>query len=740
MAKDDEFLRKFAAEIAAALREKEDGQRQDQRQNQPSVDESVEELYRALVFDEPLVDRIPNLPVVASALSRQLSTPTSSYAISNRLVNGILYLCNQHATTSAQQKTKAAEAEKDKNSDTNNLNRDNTTSYSTIQVAMAKLAFCILLEIPLQCCRENSSSSSHLKKIRHLLGTYKGTNRSSIARNDHQTEFATMGTENNPSKTQEEEKVDATKAEAHPSEETQQIETEEVWAAESDPSDFDYGDSIDTINEDTWQQAESDIDWLDPKVLSRQDPDMTPQQIRDAIGSLLQHASYTLLEPIFCLPQKETAQFTSKLTHLVLVLLQPRKESTNADSGIDDSLLGSSMDDAILSPLWILRDAAIYHGKNTARKAAPSNYEQSYLQVLQNLLAMDQAHLQDVGKLVTSQKEKPDLCVSSIVGLSSLSSWCASQSKPTSVTIEAIVDCMNDLEHIIERGQKHYKSNLPNTLIPILETLSGIHYDRLNNKNVTTAHCYKGSTIPQTFLNSGLLRQILALVASVNDENSHDKSSALGFHHALWGLCIAYPKIIGKYVFRHPGSSQIIRLYATYLDTSTPQNCVQCILWNVYGWYQCKESGGGGLSSLRKPGSVTPRKLTQDECSEVCQKAWTRLCNLVKEAIVGSETNTDASCERVIEEWGRLLVLASGTHIADDFKVLVDSSLLGDIASVIANQSSHNNETTESSNNDGKEDDDKPSRKQKTVSQAHKLLKKYKLFFQGTTSGSSKTD
>ena len=736
MGEDDDFLRKFAVEIAAALREKEDGQLQNQRQNQPSVDESVDELYRALVFDEPLVGRIPNLPVVASALSRQLATSTSSYAISNRLVNGILYLCNQHATTSAQKKSKVAETGNDKKTDTNNLNRDNVTSYSTIQIAIAKLAFCILVEIPLQCCRENNaSSSSQLKKIRQLLGSYKGTNRSNTSRNDESVEVTTKTSESEYSQPLEEEKVEATKTEAHPSEETRQIESEEVWAAESDPSDFDYGEGIDTINEDAWAQPESDIDWLDPQVLSRPDPDMTPQQVRDAIGSLLQHASYTLLEPIFCLPQKETAVYISKLTHLVLVLLQPRKESTNSDSDVDDSLfLGSSMDDAILSPLWILRDAAIYHGKNATRKSTIANYEQSYLQVLQTLLGMDQAHLQDVGKIAISRKEEPDLCVSSIVGMSSLSSWCASQIKPSSVTIEAIVDCMNDLEHIIERGQNHYKSNLPDTLIPILETLSGIHYDRLNNNNVGTAHCYKGSTIPQTFLNSGLLRQILVLVATINEEN------ALGFHHALWGLCIAYPKIIGKYVFRHPGSSQIIRSYATHLDTSTPQNCVECILWNVYGWHHCKESSSGGLSSLRKPGSVTSRKLTQDECSEVCQKAWARLCHLVKEAIVDSETNTDASCERVIEEWGRLLVLASGTHIADDFKVLVDSCLLGDIASVISNQSSQSNERIQSSNNDGKEDDDKPSRKQKTVSQAHKLLKKYNLFFQGTSSGSSKTD
>lgn len=753
MAEDDDFLRKFAVQIAAALREKEDGPVEGQRQNEPSIDESVEDLYRSLVFDEPLVDRIPNLPVVASVLSRQLSTSTSSYAISNRLVNGIIYLCNQHATTSAQQKKKEPAIENGKSADAQNLNRDEKPSHSTIQIAMAKLAFCILVDLPLQCCRENSSSSSHLKKIRRLLGSYKGTNRSKPVRREYQSEAVTKKNEEKDSKIKGEENIDTVNAEAHPPDDAQQKQTEEVWAVESDPSDFDYGESDNATSIDSWLQSESNVDWLDPKVLSKPDPNMTLQQIRDAIGSLLELASYTLLEPIFCLPQKEISHYISQLTHLVLVLLQPRKHSNSSGSYAsdnDDSLLvGSSMDDVVLSPLWILRDAAIYHGNGTIRKSSASNYEESYLQVLQTLLAMDQAHLQDMGKLSLSPKEEPDLCVSTIVGLSSLSSWCVTQRKPTQATIDAIVDSMNELEHIIERGHQIYRSNLPNTLIPILETLSGIHYDRLNNNNVATAPSYRGSRIPQILLNSGFLRQILSLIATVNDGNNNDKfvsSNALGFHHALWGLCIAYPKIVGKYVFRHPGSPQIIRSYTIRLDSAVPQNCVQCILWNVYGWHQCKESGGGGLSSLRKPGSsssVASRKLTQDECSEVCQKAWIRLCHLVKQALENSETNTDATSERVIEEWGRLLVLVSGTHITDYFKTLVDSSLLRDISSVISNQLAHSNDRIESSNADGKEDDDKddkPSRKQKTVSQAHKLLKKYNLFFQGTSSGSSKTD
>lgn len=747
MSEEDEFLRKFAVQIATVLREKEDSSAEQRRQNQPSIDESVEDLYRALVFDEPLIDHIQNLPVVSSALSRQLSTSTSSYAISNRLVNGIIYLCNQY-TTSVQQKGKASASGNDeKTTDSNsgnNLTRDERPSHSTIQVAMAKLAFCVLVDLPLECCRNNSSSEVNLKKIRRLLGSYKGSTSFSTTRNEYTDDVAMTKNKDIDGDKGDEEKVDTANRDAHPSDDTQrQNETEEVWAAESDPSDYDYGEGDDALQQEQQQEYEVD-DWLDPKVLSKPDLDMTLQQARDAIGSLLQLASYTLLEPVFSLANKESSQYVSRLTQLILVLLQPRKEnnkSVSPSSEEDLLLLGSSMDHVIMSPLWILRDAAIYH--STVRKSSTSNYEQSYLQVLQTLLAMDQAYLQDVGKLSTTTNKEIDLCVSSIVGLSSLSAWCTTQRKLTQVTIDAIIDSMNDLEHIIERGQQMYKRNLPNTLIPILEALSGIHYDRVDNNNVATAPYYKGSTIPQTLLNSGLLRQILSLIATENDENN---DGFLGFHHALWGLCIAYPKIVGKYVFRYPGSSHIIRSYAMQLDSSAPQNCVQCILWNIYGWHQCKESSSSGLSLLRKPGSsstVASRKLTQDECREVCQKAWSRLCHLVKQALDDSNVIDDATAERVIDEWGRLLIITSDTHITEYFKTLVDSSLLGEISAVISKSLTQNKEQIESLNADEEakdEKDDKPSRKQKITLQAHKLLKKYNLFFQGTVSGSSKTD
>ncbi|MGK3738772.1 MAG: hypothetical protein ACI8RD_010307 [Bacillariaceae sp.] len=795
---DEAFLRRFAAEIGTALREREDDKDKQSSSNNTSIEDSVEDLYRSLVFDEPSIYHILNLPVVASALARQLllsssSSSSSSYALSNRLLNGIIYLCNQNTTTVVTKPENENETKK---------HNDTTVGHSTIKTAMAKLAFCILIDIPLECCRdENSSSESNMNKIRNLLGSYKGSSMndknknkegntntkstSSIIDDDdaahsnnvhNEDKMRSMSNfmENNDddinSSSSDNKEDNNSAGEEIQQQKQQSIEEDEVWAIESDPSDYDFGDDTPAADDITIQEEN---DWLDPKILSQPDPNLTLQQTRDAIGTLLQIASYTLLEPIFYLPQKDTSRYVSQLTQLVLTLLKPRRKDISTPSSLpgSSSLLDSSVDYAILYPLWILRDAAAYHTNSTTstttRQSCTTNYQQEYLEILQTLLAIDQAYLQDVGSSATSIKSTSDpdfdLCVASIVGLSALSAWCSMQKKSTQSTVDDIVDSMNDLSHVVERAEQTYKKNLPNTLIPILEILSGIYYDHVDNNILSTS-----SSVPQTLLNSGFLRQILALV-TLDEASTGD---LLGFHHALWGLCQSFPKIVGKYVFRYPGSSQIVRSYATDLSSSSPQNCVQSILWNIYGWYQCKQASltsGGVNIVLKKIGSSTSdgkkslntSRLIEDECSEVCSKAWSQLCKLVIQAIESSSNgigSDDAGAEKVIQEWGRLLVLSRISSIATHFKSLIDPSLLDDISIVISNQSKQilidktadESESREDSKANDKKDDDKekeedkerrkPSRRQKIISQAHKVLKEYKLFFLGTVVGTSKTD
>jgi hypothetical protein len=67
----------------------------------------------------------------------------------------------------------------------------------------------------------------------------------------------------------------------------------------------------------------------------------------------------------------------------------------------------------------------------------------------------------------------------------------------------------------------------------------------------------------QALLNSGLMRQLLQLAL---ENNSNNESSSLPqsqhyFHHAIWSLCVAYPKTVGKYVSPYPGMARLVRSY-----------------------------------------------------------------------------------------------------------------------------------------------------------------------------------
>lgn len=780
---DTSFLRQFAAQIAVALREREDAENdgkgpEQRRRNQPGINESVEDLYHSLSFDEPMIDHIANLPVVAATLSRRLlaSTPlqsASSYALSNRLVNGVFYMCQQ-------QKTKAMSSPQEQERQPST----HVSSHSPESIAMAKLAFTILIGIPLECCRVTGGNNG-MDSIRTLLGSYKGTSR---MRDDEETadsdkeEMHDRDSERSHASNvigdvspqhdqkQSNEVVDGThrisrcdddqKIATNDAGETATAfqEEDEVWAAESDPSDYDFGDGTLSEVQQHLEQQWPEEDWLDPRVLSRPDPELTIDQASDAIATLLQLASYTLMEPIFSFSNRDVVSFTSQLTQLALLLLQPGSSSLVATA-----IRSRSTDNALLAPLWILRDAASYHTNDTSTR---QSFVSFYLEALQTLLAVDQAHLQDVGGPNTLGGTAVELSVASIVGLSSLSSWCSMDRTYTPQTIDVVVDSMNDLTHVVERSIAGgaYNVNLSNVLIPIVEVLSGVYYDQVDTVRPTK------SSIPQTLLNSGFLRQILVL--AMEPEKPH--ASRIPMHHALWGLCVTYPTIVGKYAFGYPGVTDLLRQYVIKHDApSSAQDCVQAVLWNMYGWLQCGGASSSStaskivwktkssLNSAAGP-QTTSTVLSRDECNEVCLKAWSRLCHLVQEAlqqsisISGSDGGGSSSSsinedtiERVIREWGRLLVFFRVPAISANFVSLIDSSLLQDISKVLISLP-RQEEKDDSTHANGAHDDDdrgiedkkkgKTSRRHQIIAQAHRLLKEYKLCFQGTMTRSSKMD
>jgi hypothetical protein len=462
----------------------------------------------------------------------------------------------------------------------------------------------------------------------------------------------------------------------------------------------------------------------------------------------------------------------------------------------------------VLSPLWILRDAALNESSNSSAKQQQQQQQQqqcyytsSYLEVLQTLLAVDQAHLQDLGTTTTTTtSSSADLCSASIVGLSALSSWCSMAKISSPLTIAAIVDAMNDLCHVVERAafqrnsdhdeennHSNNNNNLTQSLIPILEVLSGITYGEAIAS--TTIPASTGTAISQALLNSGLMRQLLQLALENNESSSQrpqqqQQQQQHYFHHALWSLCVAYPKTVGKYVSRYPGTAQLVRIYNVHASSSS-RDCVQSILWHAHGYLQCDDEHASTPRVVWKTTSASqkttqqPPPLSKDECREVCQKAWTQLCRIVQTSIlvVGDDsfpsssptttttpTTTTAkdhppiqAALEVLSEWERLLALMVIPSMALSFSPShwMDLQSLQEISTVVVRSTTTTTTTTPSlpppSETSECEEEEKPtdstekkkpSNHQMVVAKTRKLVKQYTLLFQGNDvrGTSSKTD
>jgi hypothetical protein len=358
-----------------------------------------------------------------------------------------------------------------------------------------------------------------------------------------------------------------------------------------------------------------------------------------------------------------------------------------------------------------------------------------YLEAVQTLLAVDQAYQSD------TQQSHP-LCSASIVGLSALSSWCCSAQIPVSATISAILDAMNDLTHVIERAaESGYREHLQHSISPVLEILTGITFENRKIGGATG-----GAMVPKTLLNSGLLRQLLILSL---DNRGDDEGPPYYLDHALWGLCVTYPTVVGKYVARYPGFSSIVRRYSPSKQSS--RDCVQSILWNSFAFSHDMDGSVPQIvwKSKGVNGVTLPLPLSKDECREVSQKSWTHLCRLVQESLVdpNPSTSTKQSLD-IVQDWEHLLKFVGVPSIAPTFQTLIAdydiqlSAILGGLATATGGTNASDTRNT-NEKLDGDEEDRKKSsmtHQELIVATTRKALKQYTLFFQGSARSSSKTD
>ena len=506
---DDNYIREHAAAIAQALLD------QDERPKNNNPNAAAWDLYEALCFDNPMLDEssIQACPKLSRALLSQ------DFGLSNRFVHGVLTWQSQNDHS-----------------------------------AVATMTYNVLLRIPLECLLLLQQASPNLEKAQKYWGSYKGVEPEESSKDPE------LESQLKQELLQQQELEIQALTSANEEQETIKVDdnnnddnNEEVWATELDPSDYDFGDGAAETNIH-YDDLDNDY-FLDPLQLSQLDPTLSNDAMKLAIASLLQKATYTTVAPM--LMQNKSDIVIQQLTQLILLLLTIPSATT------DDSSSTTSIDRDLqnlgLAPLWILRDAALQR----------SVYVEPYLEVLQTLLAVDAAHQEDHGGGADDR-----LHPATIVGIQSLAAWCQMSRSTISTnpkaTRQCLVDCMNDLAHAMRKITDN-PTHLQNTLIPILESLSGI--------DEHGKHIYKSkhnNTMPsglaQVLLSSGVLGLVLDLAL----QETHLSQA---FRWALFWLCQTWPTVVGRYAWRYPGVAHAM----TTIAEGTSSTPLTQIVWNALG-------------------------------------------------------------------------------------------------------------------------------------------------------------
>jgi hypothetical protein len=664
---DENYIREHAAAIAQALLD------QDQRPNNNNPN-AAWDLYEALCFDNPMLDEssIQACPKLSRALLSQ------EYGLSNRFVHGVL-----------------------------------TWQSQNDHPAVATMTYNVLLRIPLECLLLLQQGSSNLVKAQKYWGSYKGVEQEELNKDpelESQLKQELLQ--------QQEQEIQAMTSSQEQDIDEQEIvkesdgnddNNEEVWASELDPSDFDFGDGAAETN-----IHHNDLDndyFLDPLQLSQPDPTLSNDAIKLAIASLLQQATYTTIAPM--LMQNKSESVVQQLTQLVLLLLTMPATTDSSTTSVDRELQNLG-----LTPLWILRDAALQR----------SIYVESYLEVLQTLLAVDAAHQEDHGS--ADDRLHP----ATIVGIQSLAAWCQTSRSSTATnpkaTLQCIVDCMNDLAHAMRKITDN-PTHLQNTLIPILESLSGI--------DEHGKHIYKSkhnNTMPsglaQVLLSSGVLGLVLDLAL----QETHLSQA---FRWALFWLCQTWPTVVGRYAWRYPGVAHAMT--TTSADTSSFP--LTQIVWNSLGATLMDPAPTSTTVVWKTKNSTTHPPPSLEACQEAVGLGFQMLCQSVVQELVSATSKEASFVSPSLDELEILVhsLVSSSALCASTVPLIQDHAppLLQAIRQALIDLPKPPETTiTETTTTDSDDDDDNDGHKEKkrksprnlAASRTQKVLKQFTLLFQ----------
>jgi hypothetical protein len=583
----------FTREIAEALHEIEGKSSAGARR-----EDLIHITYQQLCYDDPVGISVQGCQQLQHALLK----PNSPYALSTRLVAGIHQYSSRLKQLSSSQQLPP----------TSSLLVESENEISdTLGSAVALLAFCLHVEIPLQCCMAKTTLSQAAK----YLGSYTAVPMPESVLDlevEHADERPTVNDAVNIALNGNgalERSLAAVENNDFSNGHDTGFETnslEELFAAESDDSDFefesDWNPEAQTVDLNRWISSMEDS--LNPLLLSQPSTSVTTwDDVAVPVAHLLESLPPTLFSAISSLHWKRGMSET--MTQLCLALLVP------ASSKHSPLLTASS---AVSSERWqrlgvrlvhAFREFTMHHvnvltsisSLDPATCAATTSVLEDYLRLIRILL---QVHRHS---LVTKPTDGSTPAM--LVGLSALSELCRNVQMPYSSSFSsksttgsfngsrAIVEIvqsnvfqiMDDLTTWLECSMNKTKEDI--TIIQ-WTYLSLFEIFTVSTRIFTSSSALVTDTLPkdiaQGLLNSGLFRQWLVLWSQ-----NIDASSQFAVQDCILDLSLASPSLLGKYAWRFPGLAQVVTspekesTLCTHDSADIDVSITGMLLWNVLG-------------------------------------------------------------------------------------------------------------------------------------------------------------
>jgi hypothetical protein len=585
----------FAAALAAALQENE--------LKTPTPAELIHETYIKLCHDDPY-DLNAN---GCELLAQELLKSETSYALSSRLVQGLDQVLRRPA--------------------------DTENSQTKFERAVSYLAWTVHIRIPwtclnLICSPSSKSADERLQTAKRYMGSYRGNRQLSSSVDDNLLQTMTQDLHiaedpaNSTHETQQDNLQDVTEAAQQYTNSLE--EEEELWAAESDPDDFEFESGYNYQEELQGLQEWAAQAVIDPQSLSLASDDSTWSDIAVGIVSLLTPVRYS--SHLAALSNQDwKASWESCWVPLILSLLVLPDQnldcplwSMNANHRNEFQLLGFHV-------MQIIRDAVSHR---------PDVFLTPYIELLQNLLQVQTAQSEPAKRVLPA----------AWVGLGSLSALCDSalavgtnQASMLPIVQNGIIESCEQLTLLLERSQGDAETYC-SVQWSYLSLMRALAIDPVSNIPAM------GSAHGQLLLQSGLFRQWLLHWMS---QKSKDDAEVVHvhrlMHQTLWDLCAASPNLLGKYAWRFPN-------VAATVTKETMEIGVNTLLWNLLGILLSKSDA----PILKLRNSVIAEPPSTADCQTNAWLAFQSLCRSMeaillrwRKKVEGGESKSESSREEM---------------------------------------------------------------------------------------------